>query len=134
MEVIRNLDFKRVVVLRIELCDIYIVKKFATRVFDDDNLHAGALLRNKRKYTVGKIRVDHDQLVLCHAHKLLHLLKRIINLPVKKDFLRRKLLVLHRVKNQFKSFFIVNLIGIVLCLIRYLPPFSRLNAIKERRY
>ena len=55
-----------------------------------------------------KWRYD-DQLRLGHAHELLHLLERVVYLPVEEYFLWRKLLVLHRVENQLEAFLVAGL-------------------------
>ena len=61
------------------------------------------LLRDERQNGVVEVRVYDNQLRLGHAHELLHLLERVVYLPVKEHLLRRKLLVLHRVENQLET-------------------------------
>ena len=87
-------------VLRVELLNVHVWQEtFAAFASDNENLHTRTLLRDERENGIIEVRIDDDQLRLRHAHELLHLLERIINLPIEKHFLRRKFLILHRVKN-----------------------------------
>ena len=51
-----------------------------------------------------------------------NLLESIEKLSVIEYFLRRKLLVLHRVEDEFEALFVAGLIGVILCLIGNLSP------------
>ena len=49
VEAVWNLDCERVRILRIKLRNIDIVKKFAARIFDNENFNVFSLLRDERQ-------------------------------------------------------------------------------------
>ena len=88
--------------------------RLVPRVLHREHRHALPFLCDERQNAVGEVRVDDDQFRLRHAHEFLHLFKRVIYLSVEEHFLRRKLLVLHRIENHLEPFFVTGLIGIIL--------------------
>ena len=91
-----GLDRERVGVLRVELRHIDGMKQFVPRVLHREHRHALSFLCDERQNAVGEVRVDDDQFRLRHAHEFLHLLERVVYLPVVEHLLRRELFVLHR--------------------------------------
>ena len=85
------------------------MKEILARVLHHKDRYVWPFLRDERQNGVVEVRVYDNQLRLGHAHELLHLLERVVYLPVKEYLLRRKLLVLHRVENQLEAFLVAGL-------------------------
>ena len=85
------------------------MKKLVPRVLHREHRYTLPFLCNERQNAVGEVRVDDDQFRLRHAHELLHLLERVVYLPVVEHFLRREFLVLHRIEYQLEALFVAGL-------------------------
>ena len=109
VELVGGLDRERVGVLRVELRYIDGMKQLVPRILHREHRYALPFLCDERQNAVGEVRVDDDQFRLRHAHEFLHLLERIVYLPVVEHFLRRELLVLHRIEYQLEAFLVAGL-------------------------
>jgi len=128
VELVGGLDRERVGVLRVELRHIDGMKQLVPRILHREHRYSLPFLCDERQNAVGEVRVDDDQFRLRHAHKFLHLLERVVDLPVVEHFLRRKLLVLHRIKYQLEALLVAGLVCVIPHLVGNLPPVCFLDA------